>query len=419
MTAAPHIVIVGAGLTAASAIEAMRGEGFGGAITLIGEEIHLPYLRPPLSKGYLQGADARESVFVHDREWYADRDVELALGVAAIGLDREMRLVSLADGTSVHYDALLLATGARPRHLSIPGVDGPGVLQLRTLDDSDRLRTAFSAARSVAIVGAGWIGLETAAAARAAGPDVTIIEVGRMPLERVVGAEVAPFFADLHRSHGVDLRFDAHVAAVQRTAGTVTGVRLRSGEEIPADLVVVGVGAMPNIALAEDSGLEVFNGIVADSHLLTTDNDIYAAGDAANAYNVRLRRRVRVEHWANARRQGAVAGLNLIGRDASNDDLPFFYSDQYDMGLEYTGYADDGQPTSVQIRGDMSQGAFIAFWIRDERVVAGMNVNTWDVADDIARLIDSHAPVDVRRLTDPDFPLAEVLGPATSLASGM
>jgi 3-phenylpropionate/trans-cinnamate dioxygenase ferredoxin reductase component len=316
MTTQPSFIIVGGGLAGAIAARTLREEGFDGRITLLGEEQHRPYERPPLSKDYLQGSADLESVFVHPEPWYADHAVELHLGAAVSSLDPVSRTVVTATGARLGYDKLLLATGSTPRRLSVPGAHLDGVYYLRSLGDSDRIKAGFARAQRVAIVGAGWIGLETAAAARHAGLDVTLLESAGMPLLRILGPKASPIFAELHRNHGVDLRCQVSVAELAGRNGAVTGVILSDGSRIAADLVLVGVGITPDTQLAANAGLEVGNGIIVDEHLRTSHADIFAAGDVANAYNPRLGWHLRVEHWANARRQGATAAKAMLGQDA-------------------------------------------------------------------------------------------------------
>jgi 3-phenylpropionate/trans-cinnamate dioxygenase ferredoxin reductase component len=405
------IVIVGAGLAAAKAAEALREQGFAGRLTLVGDEVHRPYDRPPLSKEYLQGKAGLDKVYVHPEDWYAEHDVELRLGLAASELDLGGHAVVLDGGERVPYDRLLLATGSSPRRLDVPGADLRGVRYLRRLEDSDRIREAFLVASSVVVIGGGWIGLETAAAARAAGLEVAVLEAAELPLVGVLGAEVAQVFADLHRANEVDLRLGVVVDSLvsdPATHGAVTGVRLGDGSTVPADLVVVGVGITPNVALAAAAGLSVDNGVVVDEHLRTSDPDVFAVGDVANAFHPLLGKHIRVEHWANALNQPAVAATSMLGGDASYDRLPYFYTDQYDLGMEYTGYVDRGGFDEVVFRGDVAGREFVAFWLSQGRVLAGMNVNVWDVTDPIKELVRSGRVVDRSRLADPGVALDEV-----------
>ncbi|HEV2885874.1 MAG TPA: FAD-dependent oxidoreductase [Jatrophihabitans sp.] len=408
MSSSETFVIVGASLAGAKAAEALRDQGFDGRVVLIGAEQHLPYERPPLSKGYLAGTAEREKVFLHPESWYAEHNVELCLNQTASRIDRNARTVELADGTLVGYDKLLLATGASPRTLSVPGADAEGVHLLRTLDDSDALRMLLSSISRLVVIGAGWIGLEVTAAARQAGVEVTVVESAELPLLRVLGPEVARVFADLHVQHGVDFRFNATLSEICTSEGRATGVLLGDGTVIEADAVLVAVGVSPNSRLAEDAGLSVDNGILLDTALGTSDSRIFAAGDVANAMHAFYNTHVRVEHWANALNQPATVAASMLGRPAEHDQLPYFFTDQYDLGMEYAGYVEPGGYDQVVFRGDVAGREFIAFWVRDGRVMAGMNVNVWDVVEDIKALIRSRANVPADRLADPGTPLAEL-----------
>jgi len=401
-----NVVIVGGGLAGAKAAEALRADGYEGSITILTRESHAPYERPPLSKGYLMGKDDRESVFVHPLDWYAEHDIDLRREAEAVSVDSSAHTVTLADGSTLPYDKLLLATGSIPRRLSIPGADLDGVFYLREIDDSEAIKSAFAQSKSVVIIGAGWIGLETAAAARAAGLDVTILEAAALPLVRIVGEQVGQVFAELQRRNGVDLRLEVTVDALVGAYGRVTGVQLADGSVIAADMVIVGVGISPAVALAESAGLTVDNGIVVDEHLQTSDPDIFAVGDVANAFNPRIGEHIRVEHWANALNMPAVAAKGMLGQEAVYDRLPYFYSDQYDLGLEYVGYTAPGGFDEVVIRGDLDGGVFIAFWLREGRVLAGMNANIWDVVDPIRELIHRGTAVDSAALADESIELS-------------
>jgi 3-phenylpropionate/trans-cinnamate dioxygenase ferredoxin reductase subunit len=396
---------VGAGLAGAKAAEALRQGGFGGTITMIGEEGHLPYERPPLSKDYLAGKAGRDSVFVHDQSWYQVQEIDLRLGVPATAIDRAARQVRLADGARLPYDKLLIATGSSPRRLA----DASGVHYLRTLDDSDRLKELLATRSHLVVIGGGWIGLEAAAAARQAGLQVTVLEAAELPLMRVLGREMAQVFADLHRSAGVSLRLGVRIAEILSSGGNASGVRLADGSRIGADAVLAGIGAVPRTELASDAGLEVSDGIVTTAALRTSDPDIFAAGDVASAFHPRLGEHVRVEHWANALKQPAVAAAAMLGQEASYDELPYFYTDQYDLGMEYVGHVSGGYD-QVVVRGDLQARQFIAFWLKEGRVQAGMNVNTWDVTDSIKALIrrGSTRQVAVQALADPGTALDDL-----------
>ena len=409
MTTQPTFIIVGGGLAGAIAAQTLREEGFPGRITLLGDEPHRPYERPPLSKDYLQGKADRDSIFAHPEPWYAEHAVELRLGTAVTSLDPAARTVTTATGVQLGYDKLLLTTGSTPRRLTVPGADLDGVHYLRSVDDSERIKAGFARAHRVAIIGAGWIGLETAAAARNAGLDVTLLEQAELPLLRVLGPETAPIFADLHRDHGVHLRCQVALAELTGRKGAVTGVILSDGSRIDADMVLVGVGITPNIQLAADAGLEVDNGILVDEHLRTSDLNIFAAGDVANAYNPRLGRHIRVEHWANARRQGATAGKAMLGHDAVDARPSYFFTDQYDLSMEYTGDIGPSGYEQVIFRRYPDPRQLIVFWLSEQRVQAGMNLNIWDVADDIERLVQSAQPANTDDLADAGIPLASLL----------
>ncbi|MFC8614963.1 NAD(P)/FAD-dependent oxidoreductase [Micromonospora purpureochromogenes] len=409
MTQQRQFVIVGAGLAGARAAQTLREEGFDGRIVLFGEETERPYERPALSKGLLLRTTEHDSVYVHGAGWYVDHDVDLRTDTRVTALDRRSRQVTVADGQRFHYDRLLLATGSRARTLPIPGAHLDGVLRLRTLADSDRISDALVDGANVVIVGAGWMGLEVAAAARTCGAAVTVVETADLPLQRVLGEQLATVFADLHRAHGVTFHLGAQVHEFQGS-NRVAAVLLADGTVLPADLVVVGVGVQPNTELAEQAGLAVDNGVVVDDTLRTSDPDIWAAGDLANAHHPLLDTRVRVEHWANALHSGPAAARGMLGRTVSYDRLPYFYTDQYELGMEYTGHAPPGSYDRIVVRGELSSVEFIAFWTAQGRVLAGMNVNVWDVTGPIGQLIRSRQPVDLDRLADPTVALDSLIG---------
>ena len=409
------MMIVGAGLAGAKAAQTLREDGFPGRVVLVGEEQERPYDRPPLSKEYLQGRAERDSVFVHPGDWYAEHGVELRLGVSATGIDRAAHEVVLDDGERLGYTKLLLATGSSPRRLPVPGADLDGVHTLRTLGDSERIAAALRASAHTVVIGAGWIGLEVTAAARTADVPVTVIESAPLPLLRVLGPELAEVFAAQHRKHGVDLRCGAGLAEIVGRDGRVAAVRLDDGTVIDTDTVVVGIGISPNTALAEAAGLEVDDGIVVDQHHRSSDPDIHAAGDVANLWHPALGRHLRVEHWANAHEGGPAAARAMLGADAPDDRLPYFFTDQYDLGMEYTGHAAPGGYDDVVVRGDLAAREFVAFWLSEGRVLAGMNVNVWDVPEPLERLIRVGGPVETARLADPAIPLDDVArGPVRS-----
>ena len=403
MSADQTFVIVGASLAGAKAAETLRAEGFDGRLLLIGAEDERPYERPPLSKEYLRGEAGREKVYVHEAGFYAEHDIELRLERRALDLDIAAGELTLDDGERLRYDRLLLTTGAEPRRLSVPGADLEGVLYLRSVGDSDALRARLDRGGTVVVIGAGWIGAEVAASARQRGLEVTVLDPLSVPLERVLGGEVGAIYRDIHADHGTRLLMGTEVEAFE--GGTaVERVRTTDGRALECDFVVVGVGVEPRTELGEKAGLTLDNGIAVDERLRTSAPAVLAAGDVANARHPFYGERIRVEHWANALNQGPAAARSMLGGDAPYDRLPYFFSDQYDVGMEYSGFARTWD--RVVLRGDPGKREFIAFYVVNDRVVAGMNVNVWDVTDPIQRLIRERVPVDDRRLADTDIPLA-------------
>lgn len=406
MTTASRFVIAGGGLAAAKLAEALRANDFDGTVTLVGAEDHLPYERPPLSKEHLLGKKSLSDFTVDPAQWYRDHHIEVLPGTTVTGVDRSTKTIALPDGTTLPYDKLALATGSRPRKLPVPGTDAQGVYTLRTIEDSDALLAVFATARRLIVIGGGWIGLEVTAAARNAGVEVTVLETEELPLLNVLGPEMGRVFADLHIAHGVDFRGGSKVAEITVADGRATGVRLADDTRLEADAVLVAVGARPNIELAVDAGLATGGGILVDESLATSDPDIVAIGDVADQQHPVLGQRIRVEHWANALNQPAVAALTMLGKPAVYDRLPYFFTDQYDLGMEYTGYVAPKQQARVVTRGDVAGREFVAFYLDGgNRVLAGMNVNVWDVGDRIKELILSGQPVDAERLGDPGTPL--------------
>ena len=414
MATGDTMVIVGAGLAGASAAQTLRSEGFDGRVVLVGDEPELPYDRPPLSKGYLSGETPRAQVSLHDDTFYADHDIELLTGTRVTDLDATAAQVVLDDGARLRFDRLLVATGAAPRRLRVPGGDLAGVHYLRTLADADALRGDVRPGAHLVVVGAGWIGAEIAASARRQGVEVTVVDPAPVPLGRVLGPEVGDFYRRLHADHGVRLLMDTGLAAFQGT-GRVEAVLTSDGRRLEADAVVVGIGVQPRAELAERAGLEVDDGVLVDELLRTSHPHVFAAGDMARAHHPFYGEHVRVEHWATARDQGAAAARSMLGRGVPYDTLPYFFSDQYDAGMEYRGRA--SRWDRVVFRGAPESGEFLAFWLQADRVLAGMNVNAWDVGDDIEALIRSRTAIDPDRLADPDVPLAEV-GPRAASTGG-
>jgi len=402
-----RIVIVGASLAGAKAAEELRTKGYEGEVVLIGAEQELPYERPPLSKEYLRGESQRADAQVHPEEFYRDNSIELRLGVTVTEIDPSQGSVKLGSGELVLFDNLLLCTGAHPRELKIPGAELEGIHYLRTLNDCDALRQRFAKGGHLAVVGGGWIGSEVAACARQQGLAVTMVIDEELPNAAVFGPEIGEFYRDVHRQHGVELVLgDGAVAFAGESS--VSGVHTRSGRVVECDFVVAGVGAVVNAGLAQAAGIEVENGILVDSQLRSSAPNVFAAGDVANAWHPFYEQRIRIEHWANALNQAPAAARSMLGGEEPYEELPYFYSDQYDVGMEYSGHP--GPEDEVVFRGSRTDGEFVAFWLDDGRVTAGMNVNVWDVNDQVQALIRSRQQIDVKALTDPDTPLASLLG---------
>jgi 3-phenylpropionate/trans-cinnamate dioxygenase ferredoxin reductase component len=406
MTAEQTFVIVGAGLAGAKAAQTLRHEGFEGRLVLVGAEDERPYERPPLSKDYLRGEADRDRVYVHDEGFYPDHHVELRLGRTAVDMSPWLKEIALDDGERLHYDRLLLATGAEPRRLAVPGGSLDGVHYLRSVEDSDVLRERLDRGGTVVVVGAGWIGAEVAASARQRGRQVILVAPDAVPLERVLGREVGGVYRDIHADHGVRMLLGTRVEAFEGD-GAVERVRTSDGRHLECDFVVVGIGVQPRTRLAALAGLAIGDGILVDEHLRTSAPSVFAAGDVAGAQHPFYGERIRVEHWANALRQGPIAARNMLGAGEAYDSLPYFFSDQYDIGMEYSGFARTWD--RVVFRGDPASREFIAFWLAGDRVLAGMNVNVWDVVDPIQRLIRDRVPVDDWRLSDPGVPLEQLV----------
>jgi 3-phenylpropionate/trans-cinnamate dioxygenase ferredoxin reductase subunit len=398
-------VIVGASLAGAKAAEALREEGFDGRIVLLGAEPERPYERPPLSKDYLRGESPRENAYVHPESFYAEREIDLRTSTPVVELDPFAREVALENGERIGYDRLLLTTGAEARRLGVPGAELDGVLYLRDLVDADAIGARLGSGGRLVVVGGGWIGAEVAASAREKGLDVAIIQSASVPLERVLGPEVGAVYGDIHADHGVELMAGTRLEAFEGDR-TLERVRLADGRTVDCDFAVVGAGVLPRTELAQAAGLDVDNGILVSERLETSAPGVFAAGDVANAAHPFYGRRIRIEHWANALNQGPAAAGSMLGKDERYERLPYFFSDQYDVGMEYSGHAPSWD--EVVFRGEPASREFIAFWLQGGRVVAGMNVNVWEVNDHIQALIRSGEPIDVARLRDPDLPLEEL-----------
>jgi 3-phenylpropionate/trans-cinnamate dioxygenase ferredoxin reductase subunit len=403
-TGAEAFVVVGAGLAGAKAAETLRREGFDGRLILIGDEPERPYERPPLSKDYLRGETA-DAPYVHEAGFYSANDIELLTSTRVTGIEPGLRELLLEGDRRLGFDRLLLTTGSVPRRLDVPGGKLDGIHYLRTLADSSRIGERLEGGRRLVVVGSGWIGAEIAASARQKGCEVTMIEMASLPLERVLGPEVGRVYLDLHRDNGVEFIPETTVERFEGE-GSVERVVTRDGAVIETGFVVVGIGVAPRTGLVETARLKIDNGVVVDEHLETSAPGVFAAGDVANAWHPFYGHNLRVEHWANALNQGPVAAKAMLGQDVSYDELPYFFSDQYDAGMEYSGYATEWD--EVVFRGDVAAREFIAFWLKDERVVAGMNMNVWDVSDEIRELIRSRREVSSRDLADPGVSLTQL-----------
>ncbi len=399
-------VIVGASLAGAKAAAELRERGFDGRVVLVGTEQELPYERPPLSKDYLRGESERDGMQVHDQAFYKDQEIELRLGTTATAIDAATGSVELGGGNPLRFDALLLTTGSSPRRLKLPGAELDGIHYLRTIADSDAIRARIARGGHLAVIGSGWIGSEVAASARQGGVEVTMVSDEALPIARVFGQAVGQFYRDLHAGHGVELVLGDGAAAFEGD-GSVSGVRTDSGRVVECDFVVVGAGATPNVELGQRAGLDTDNGILVDPRLQSSAPNVFAAGDIAGHWHPFYERRVRVEHWANALNQGPAAARSMLGDTAPYKELPYFFSDQYDAGMEYSGL--NAPSDEVVFRGDAADGEFIAFWLHEGAVTAGMNVNVWDVNEHVQALIRSRKQLNVAALTDPDTPLESLV----------
>lgn len=404
-----HVAIIGGGLSGAKSAEELRSCGFEGAITIFAAEDHVPYERPPFSKDYLQSKSEFSEALVHEQSWYDEHQVLLRLGTRVASLDPAAKTLCTVSGETIGWDKLILATGSAPRRLPLPGAEAHNVHYLRTIEDSTAIRSSFGKGKNLVIIGGGWIGLEVAAAARAADTGVTILEGASAPLLNVLGPQNAAVFAKLHTDHGVELRTGVKITQLVTDGTRATGVQLEDGQVINADAVVIGIGVAPEVELAAAAGLEVENGVLVDAALTTSSPDIYAVGDIANHDHPVLGRRVRVEHWATALNQPSAVAASITGSRTEYTELPYFFSDQYELGMEYIGHAPLGSYDKIIVRGDAETLEFMAFWVSAQnKVLAGMNVNIWDVVDDVKSLILSGRSIDPARLADASVPLADL-----------
>jgi 3-phenylpropionate/trans-cinnamate dioxygenase ferredoxin reductase subunit len=400
-----RVVIVGANLTGGTAAAALREAGFDGEVILIGEEPHPPYERPPLSKEYLRGEQPFEKGLVRPEGWFEEQGIETRFGVRAERVDPREGVVALQGGERVPYHALLLATGGRPR--TLPGPPGDRVLYLRTIEDAERIRAHLEAGSHLVIVGGGFIGAEVAASARMLGLGVTVLERHEAPLVRAIGPEIGRVYAEIHREHGVDLRTGEGVEGVQETAEGVV-VRTTTGAVIEGDVVVVGVGIQPNVELAEAAGLEVDNGIAVDEFCRTSVEGIFAAGDVANHYHPVFGRRIRVEHYDNALKQGTAAARNMLEQDEVFDDPHWFWSDQYEYNLQYAGFAHEWD--EIVVRGSLEDRDFVAFYLKDGVILAALGLNRGGDVRRAMKLIQMKVSPDPMLLRGQDVDLRALQG---------
>ncbi|HLS04444.1 MAG TPA: FAD/NAD(P)-binding oxidoreductase [Actinomycetales bacterium] len=430
------LVIVGGGHAGGRAAIALREAGYSGEITMLGNEECPPYERPGLSKGFLQGDESEDDLYLQSATWYDKNQITRRTGVTITDIDPQARSITFHIGTSdatqlghntgqlghttgsgdvqseqIEYETLILATGSDPRPLELAGAASHNVCYLRSVEDSKRLKSELAAAKRVTIIGAGWIGLEVAAAARKANCDVAIINRDREPLLGPLGETLAKMFAELHREHGVILRNDTEVTRLIGTDERIAAIETDAGDQIATDLIVAGIGALPRLDLAKSAGLEIKDGgVLVDAQLRTSQPDIYAVGDIAAVYYEKYDRHIRLDHWASAMRQPDTLAAILCGHNTKYDALPYFFTDQFDLGCEYVGYVPPELRDEVEVvvRGDMRSRELIAFYVADHKIWAGMNVNIWDVSAEIEKLITDETRITRDELEDPSVSLSEL-----------
>lgn len=407
-----HIVLVGGGLASTYAAAQLRSSGFVGRVTMLSEEAEHPYDHVPLSKDYLHGGGGYHELYLRDADFYRDHHIDLRLNTRVTGLDPEARTVQLGNGETMPYSSVLLATGATPRQLPLPGTTASetldGVHSLRTLDDARRLRQDLQQSQRVAVIGAGFLGCEVAASAAMLGRDVTLISHDSLPMLSVLGAEMATVYRDLHAEQGVQILANAEAAELRGTA-RVEQVLLADGRAIQVDTVVIAIGATPRTALAEQACLEVNNGIITDASLATSAPGVYAVGDVAAVWNPTAGKHERREHFDSARTQGKAAARSMLGEHVRYDALPFFFSDQYGVWMEFTGTA--GADAELVVHGDVASRQFVAFWLRDGQLQAAMNMGLQGVPRAVRPLIRSGEAVSDQRMRDIVDQAQSVAGP--------
>jgi len=407
-------VIVGASLAGATAAITLREHGTDGTVTLIGAEHEPPYERPPLSKAYLRGDVPFEKALVRPAAFYADHRIDTIFGTRATRIDPPARIVELDDHRQIPFDALLIATGGHNRRVSIPGSDLEGIYSLRTVEDANRIRGEMVPGRRAVVVGMGFIGSEVAASLRQKGLEVTTVDPSKTPLFRVLGEAVGHIIAEIHRAHGVRTIFEDAVAAFEGT-GRVACVVTKGGLRLPCDFVVVGIGIEPVVAMLEGSGIHVDNGVVVDEYCETTLRGIYAAGDVANHDHPVFGRRIRVEHWHNAIKQGSAAARNMLGQRVAYDEIHWFWSDQYDANLQYAGFHTTFE--QLVVRGRLDSGSFLACYINKGRIDAAVALNRAKDVRRVMPLIKARRAVNLEALRDESVDLRSLHGSSESDAA--
>ena len=400
-----HILILGAGHAGGVAAATLRQAGFAGKITLIGSDTHPPYERPPLSKEVLAGAAPVEKTYLRPLAFYADAGISLRLGETVVMINRKAQRVTLASVETVPYDALLLTLGARARRLPVPGGDHKRVFYLRDIADSLALRERLEPGKRLAVIGAGFIGLEAAAVARKRGVAVTVLEVQREPIQRVAAPEIGRFLADLHRGNGVDLRTGVGAVAIEEVGGELR-LALSTGESLAADSALIGIGAQPNTELAHASGLAVEDGVLVDEFGRTNDPNIYAAGDVTRHWNPLLKRKIRLESWQNAQNQAIAVAKAMVGGNEPFAEIPWFWTDQYDVNLQMAGAPESWD--SLVWRGNAAEKSFTVFYLKDGKPVACNTVNNGRDMRFARELIAKGRAIDPVRLADKTVKLQDL-----------
>lgn len=402
----PTFILLGGGLASATAASTLRAEGFDGRLIIVSDEAHVPYSRPPLSKEVLRGEKQAEKTWLRPPAWYESKDIQLKLGVSAVAIDSRAKRVELHDGAHLSYDKVLIATGGLPRALNVSGAGLPGVFTLRSLGDALTLRERLTNGAAVVVIGAGFIGCEVAANANKLGCKVIMLEAAQIPMGRALGRRIGNIYADLHRERGVELRTGVTVERIEGD-GYVRCVLTTDGQRYEASVVVVGIGLLPDLTLAQRSGIETGNGILVNEFCETSVENVFAAGDIAHHPNPFLGRHIRVEHWQNAQHQGAYAARNMLGQRKPFHEVPWVWSDQYEHNLQVVGLPD---PTEqLVVRGDVGGRNFSGFFLRDSRITAALAVNRPEDVR-IARLMIQHKKeVSEQVLADVDANLAELV----------